>query len=329
MIHRLVPGQGEIPVQGPCTGFSRIVGALRRTLDQCAGARCSPSPSPRRSRTSGRGFQLAVSKAGPTTGSVAMSAFYRALAKVAGPGRGRNADVAARRLAAHGLASRRLRGALLRGLTIAEVGQPEAPLDLTTDESTDAVFERLEEVARGMAASIDQIPLPMRRVVEKFRRNVYQGASGVGESGEVVFRSGIVNFLLLLLGGEIYDARPMAAMLGVDAAEIEPDAVDFINQRLRITMWEVDEAYRSAPLHQVVLLARWLRERAYLAVSFLGLETATESQLDDLAALFAPYAWHILGVISSRFDDAEQFVARLELPVVLAVPELSAPPISA
>src|ERR1019366_2729502 len=81
-------------------------------------------------------------------------AHYRALAKVAGPGRGREADVAARRLAAHGFACRRLRGALLRVLNIAEVDQPEVPLDF----STDAAFEHIEEIARDMATSIDQVP---------------------------------------------------------------------------------------------------------------------------------------------------------------------------
>ncbi len=76
-------------------------------------------------------------------------------------------------------------------------------------------------------------------------------------------------------------------------------------------------------------MARWLRERAHLAVSFLGLETATEPQLDELAALFAPYALHMLRVISPRFDDAKQFVDGLELPAALAIPELSAWSLSA
>lgn len=254
---------------------------------------------------------------------------YGALAKVAGPGRGRNADVAARRLAAHGFVCRRLRGALLRGFKIAEVGQPEVVLDFSTDESSDTAFEQLEEIAQGMAASIAEIPLPMRRVIEKLRRNAYKGASGLGESGEDVFCSAILNFLCLLFGGEIYDERPIAAMFAVDPAEVGSDAVDFINERLRITTWEVDEAYRTAPLDQVALLARWLRERAHLAVSFLGLETATESQLDELAALFAPYALHMLRVIGSRFDDANQFVDGLELPAALAIPELPARSLSA
>jgi len=56
---------------------------------------------------------------------------------------------------------------------------------------------------------------------------------------------------------------------------VEPEAVEFVNQRLRITTWELDEAYRKAPLDQVVILARWLRERAHLAIRFLGLETVT------------------------------------------------------
>ena len=252
-------------------------------------------------------------------------AHYGALAKVAGPGRGRKADVAARRLAAHGFTCRRLRGALLRAFDIAEVGQPEVLLDFSTEESTDAAFERLEEIAQGMATSIEQIPLPMRRVVEKFRRNVYQSASAMGESGEDIFLSAIANFLCPLLGGEIYDGRPIAAMFGVDPTEVEPEVVEFVNQHLRITTWEVDEAYRTAPLDQIVILARWLRERAHLAVSFLGLQTATESQLDELAAMFAPYALFILGVVSSRFDDAEHFLAALELPAGLTVPEFLAP----
>jgi len=180
-----------------------------------------------------------------------------------------------------------------------------------------------------MTASIGQIPLPMRRVIEKFRRNAYAGATGIGESGDVVFRSAIVNFMCLLLGGEIYDAQPIAATFGIEPSTIEPEAVDFINQRLRITTWEIDEAYRTAPLTQVVLMAEWLREHADLAVSFLGLETATESELDDLAALVAPYALHILRIIASQSDEATQFLAALDLPSALAVPELSAPSVSA
>lgn len=244
-------------------------------------------------------------------------AHYRELAKLTGPGRGRNADAAARRLAAHGFVCRRLRGALLRGLNIAEVGQPEIPLDFSTEESTDAAFEVLDEIARGMAASIEKIPLPMRRVVEKLRRNAYDGAAHIGESGEVVFRSAIVNFMCLLLGGQVYDAQPIAAMFGVSPSEVEPDAVDFVNQRLRITTWEVDETYRTVPLAEVVAMARWLREHAHLAVSLLGLDTATDSQLDDLAALFAPYALHILAYVSSCVDDAEELIATLELPAGL------------
>jgi hypothetical protein len=169
----------------------------------------------------------------------------------------------------------------------------------------------------------------MRHVVERLRRNVYDVAARVGESGDVVFRAAIVNYLCLLLGGEIYDAQPIAAMFGVDPSTVEPDAVDFINERFRITTWEIDEAYRSAPLDQIVVMAQWLRERADLAVPVLGLDTASVSQLDELAALLAPYALHILSVIVLRFDDARQFVADLDLPAALTVSELAASPMSA
>jgi hypothetical protein len=256
-------------------------------------------------------------------------AHYGALAKVAGPGRGRSADVAALRLAAHGFACQRLKGALLRAFNIAEVGQPEVLLDFSTEESTDDAFEQLEEIARGMAESIEQIPLPLRRVVEKLRRNVDQGASEMGESGEDVFRSAIMNFLCPLLGGEIYDRRPIAAMFGVDPAQFEPEAMEFVAEWLRFTTWELDEAYRNAPPNHVAILAQWLRERAHLVVSLFGLDSAPESQLDELAAMVAPYALHVLTVISTRFEDAEQFVAALELPAALTIPRIPAPPLSA
>ena len=219
--------------------------------------------------------------------------------------------------------------ALLRAFNIAEVGEPEVLLDFSTEESTDEAFEQLEEIARGIAESIEQIPSRMRRVVEKLRLNAHQSVSEMGESGEDVFRSAIVNFLCPLLGGEIYDGRPIAAMFGVDPTEVEPEAFEFVDECFRFTSWELDEAYRDAPLDQVAILARWLRERADLAVSFVGLESVPESQLDELAAMLAPYALHVLTVISSRLEDAEQFVAALELPAALTIPRIPAPPLSA
>ena len=100
-------------------------------------------------------------------------------------------------------------------------------------------------------------------------------------------------------------------MFGVDSAEVEPDTVVYLDEYLSITTWDVDEAYRGLPLTQMIVMARWLRERAHFAVSFLGLERATEAQLDELAAVFAPYALHILRVVSSRFEDGTQWIAAL------------------
>ncbi|MDA8317597.1 MAG: hypothetical protein M0010_20890 [Actinomycetota bacterium] len=256
-------------------------------------------------------------------------AHYRALAKVTGPGRGHNADLAARRLAAHGFVCKRLRGALLRSLNIAEVGQPQVPIDLSTDESVDAAFEQLDEIARAMSDSIAQVPLPMRRVVEKARRTIYDNARRTGEPGDVLFRSAIVNFLYVLLGGELYDAKPIAALLGLDPAEVDLDALEFVNQRLRISAWDLDEAYRNAPLVRVATMAAWLRERAHLAVAYLGLESATEAQLDDLTAIFAPGVLHIFAVIAPQVDDAGEAIAALGLPAILVPPELAAPALSA
>lgn len=256
-------------------------------------------------------------------------AHYRQLAELAGPGRGRSADVAALRLAAHGFVCDRLRGALLRNLNIPDVAPPKITLDLSSEESSDAVFGQLEEVARTISTSLCDIPPPIRHVIERLKRNVYHVSARVGEPGEAVFRSAIVNFLCLLLGGEIYDVQPIAAMFGVDPSTVEPDAVDFINQHLRVTTWEIDEAYRSTPLDQIAVMAKWLRERADLTIPVLGLDVASASQLDQIAALLAPYVLHVISMIVPRADEARRFVAELELPAALAVPELAAEPLSA
>lgn len=256
-------------------------------------------------------------------------AHYRQLAELAGPGRGRSADVAALRLAAHGFVCDRLRGALLRSLNISDVARPEIPLDLSSGESGDVAFNQIEEVAHAISTSLREIPLPMRHVVERLRRNVYDVSARMGEPGEAVFRSAIVNFLCLLLGGEIYDAQPIAAMFGVDPSAVEPDTVDFINQNFRVTTWEIDEAYRSTPLDQIAVMAKWLRERADLTIPVLGLDVASASQLDQLAALLAPYVLHVISMIAPRSDEARWFVSELELPAALTVPELAAQPLSA
>lgn len=246
-------------------------------------------------------------------------AHYRELSRLGGPGRGHNADLTARRMAAHGFVCQRLRDALLRGFNINETAEPKTSLDLSTGESGDAAFARLEAIASEMSASVDKLPMPMRRIVETLRRNVYASAKRSSEPGDVVFHSAIVNFMCLLFGGELYDAGPIAAMFGLEMLEDEDDAVDFVNENLRMTTWEIDEAYRSLELAEVAKMAVWLRERAHLAVEYLGLEHATESQLDDLAALFAPYSLFMLSVVRSRIDGLEELIGGFGLPAGLAV----------
>lgn len=254
---------------------------------------------------------------------------YLTLARVAGPGRGHSADLAARRLAAHGFLCRRLHGALLRGFRVPEVGQAELALDFSTEDASDAAFDRIDEIVDALAGSICQLPLPIRTLAEKLRTNAERGAPSLGETGESVFRAALTNFLCSLLGGAIYDARPIAAVFGVDPDEVAQGDLDFFNEQLAIRAWEVDDAYRTIPLDQVLVLAQWLRERAPLAVSFLGLDMLTESQLDDLSALVAPYVWHVLGLFYAHFDDAGETLLFLEFPAGLRLPGLPGRSLSA
>jgi hypothetical protein len=228
--------------------------------------------------------------------------FYRELANVAGPGRGRTADSAARRMAARGFVCTRLRGALLRGMELSEVSEPTAPWDLSTEEAADAASPQIEKVAQSMTAMISEVPQPLRRLIEQVRRNVYASASRQGSSGEELFHSLIVDFLNLFLGGELWDPTPFAAMFGREPSELDPDALDFVNQH-RMTIADLNDAYRSFPLTQIAAMAKWLRSKAELAATLLGVQDLTPILLDELSAVMAPCALVILRIASGAGTD--------------------------
>jgi hypothetical protein len=97
----------------------------------------------------------------------------RELAKLAGPGRARSADLAARRLAAHGFLCSRLGQALLNETVLTPENADVITVDLSTEDSTDEAFREYEVIANEMVSTIDELSSPMRQVVQKFRKNAF------------------------------------------------------------------------------------------------------------------------------------------------------------
>jgi hypothetical protein len=242
---------------------------------------------------------------------------YRILAKVSGGGRGRSADVTALRLAANGVSSRRLRAALLRAASISNARDASRLIDFSTEESTDEAFRRLERFAKELNTSVETYPLPMRHVLKKFQRNARRAAAQSDESGETIFVTAIVNLMCPLFGGELFDFGAVASLMGLDPTELDTDAIEDVIQRLRFDESELVETYRTAPLERIVVMAKWLRGQIREVAHFVGLETATDPQLEELVAVIAPYALYLMTLVSERLNDGPEILASMNLPAEL------------
>jgi hypothetical protein len=241
---------------------------------------------------------------------------YFKLATIAGPGRAKNADLAARRLAAHGFECSRLRPALLNEVIGESNGDVLTSNDLSTEESEDEAFREYDSIAKGLASSVDALPSALRLVVRKFRQNAYRSSRSTNESGEQVFHSAIVSFLHLFNGGEVLNVEAIAAMFGVDPSELDADAIAFIEQ-LGITFQNIEDAYRTTSLEDIVAMAKWLREHIHVAAEFFGIAKASDSMLDDLATQFAPVVLCLIEPFVNTFDDFAAFLIEIGVPETL------------
>jgi hypothetical protein len=239
---------------------------------------------------------------------------YQSLAKLSGPGRGRNADVIALRLAAYGFACRRLRKALLQKMFIDEATESAIVFDFSTDESTDKAFEKFDEIAHRMRSLDNELPPLLRRVFEQLQRNVRSSESFVSDTADEVFHSAMVNLLYLLCGGEVYNPVAITSVFAPGESDVDQRVVDIVNDQFHINVAEIDATYRNLPLDEVVAMAKWLRERASLFVDYLNLDFVGEVELDEAAALLAPYAHYVLGNLLPLLGDTGEFVQLLDLP---------------
>lgn len=230
-------------------------------------------------------------------------AYYSAVASISRSGR--DADLTARRLAARGYACPKLRPAILAELGISPVApdQPQVELDLSSGPSGDPAFAELEAIASWVAASTGGLPPLMVQVVDTLRRNALRHAERIGESAEQIFHSFVVNVLFHLVGGEFYNPKAIAAVLNVDPGGIGSADLDLVNTHFRVSVQDVDEAYRSAPIEDIVRMAQLIAGNAHAVLDYLGVTGGTEAEIEDLAATFAPAALYFAGLLRQVFDD--------------------------
>jgi len=233
---------------------------------------------------------------------------YVALAKFSG--KGIETDVTAFRLAAHGFGCERLRPALLRHFNITEpVAVPH--LELTSDRSGDVAFEHVEHVAREIASEFASIaPIALRKIFKALQRNAAKIAdqldgSSDGDDGDAVFYSFLVSSACYFFGGDFYNAQAMAAVCGLEPSTVDPEHLELFNAGPRIESADIDHAYLTLPIEQIVAMADFLREAAPKALEYLELDDLTESEIDFVCAVFSPFVLHVFKLFRAHVGDVD------------------------
>lgn len=221
---------------------------------------------------------------------------------------GRDAEVTARRLAARGFPSERLRASVLSELGIDPIGKSSSvpTIDLSSSPSGDSGFAFVEHIAHSMMVDTVGPPPLMARVFRALHRNAIRHAEELGEPADVIFHSFLVNGLAHIMGGDYYNGKAMAAVLNLDVEVMSFDVLDVMNTGLRICPRELEDTYRNAPLEQIVAMAQRIRAWAPGVLEHLGVTGAEAAEIEDLSAVFAPAAIHFVHLLQAVFDDFPQ-----------------------
>ncbi len=277
---------------GPAKEISKRTGISTRRIENWTIQRLGPNP------------QLTISEQIP---------HFLELQKLVRRGRSNNADLVARRLAAHGFVCERLETALFDEVEAQSPDSINLNFDLSTEESTDEAFRNYDVVARAAASAANDGASPIRPMVKMFRRNISKAEKQLDINGEQVFRSALVSLLHFSNGGEILDEEAVAVMFGMETSDVEPDALEFM-AKLNISLRDIDDAYTRLRLEDVVTMSKWIRERINIVAEFLGVANAPDSELDDLSTYLAPMALLVLERSFTVMDDAPAIFKSLEIP---------------
>ena len=285
----------------PAQEISRLTGISARRIEAWTIQRLGPDPS------------LPVAE---------QVSHYLELEKLAGPGRSNNSDRVAIRLAARNFVCVRLREALMNKVAADSINTRVIPFDFSTEESTDEAFRQSDTVAKQLANGVDKLPLPIRSVVRTLRRNAYQGAEKINDSGENVFHSGIESMIHLFNGGDVLNSEALATMYGFDPSTFDFRSIDFVSA-LKLSFEDIEYAYTNAPLESIASMATWLRAHFDFVGEYLGVSDAPEAQLEELATYFAPMMSLVFERFASVYADASIVFDSIGIPQGL-IP-LSAP----
>jgi hypothetical protein len=197
-----------------------------------------------------------------------------------------------------------------------DIEQLQANFDLSTERSTDEAFEKFDQLVDLIRLAEDGFPPLIRRVLKEFRGNALSVGSSTGDTAEESFHSALVNVFYLMFGGKIYNPNAISSVFGFGDSDVEPGVADIVCERFRIDLSDVGRAYRSIPIDEITAMAKWLRDRASIFITYFHLESIGEVEVDETAALAAPYAIYLLGALSPLInDDAIELLRLLDLPV--------------
>jgi hypothetical protein len=101
-----------------------------------------------------------------------------------------------------------------------------------------------------------------------------------------------------------------------------PDVLQVINTELRIDPRAFEESYRQVPVAEIVTAAKLISERAPAFFEHLGVTGVDQDEIDDLAAIFAPPAVYLVGLVGAALADVPDEIALLPAPST--IPELMA-----
>jgi hypothetical protein len=184
-------------------------------------------------------------------------------------------------------------------------------LDLGPSESADAAFALVEETAREMEAQFLEVaPTALGKIFKALQRNASKfaqraGAADDGDTGESLFHSALVNAGCYFFGGEVYNAKAGAATINASPQDVDETDLDLVNSLVHMNPEQIDRAYLELPAEQVVAMASLLRKGAPGVLSYLGLETMSESEVDEVCAVVVPMLVYAVGLFREHLCGPE------------------------
>ena len=161
----------------------------------------------------------------------------------------------------------------------------------------------VEESAYEVESEFPKVlPVAFVKMLKSLQRNADSYPSQ-NEAGTSNFHSSLVSIISYFFGGDLFNAKALAAMVNVDPADADETDLDFWNQLDRINWEDVDRAYLMLPVPVIVAMATFLRGSAAGPLRHLGVNTLAESEVDVLCVVFAPPLVCMVGLFHEQICE--------------------------